>query len=196
MACIHSGRMTNVERRPFQAGLAALRAVNGGLMAAHGLQKLKGWFGGDGLDATAAGFEHLGLRPGRRHAVLAGVTETASGALMLLGAFTPIASAATTGLMTVAIRTVHGPNGPWAAKGGYEYNLTLIAAAFALADAGPGALAVDGTILKRRTGLGWAVAQLAIGVGSALAVLAIAERTAGQPAGDTSPTGAETATDG
>lgn len=158
-----------------QAGLALLRVVNGGVMAGHGLQKLKGWFGGGGLDATAAGFEHLGLRPGRRNAMLAGATETASGAMMLLGAFTPLASAATTGLMTVAIKKVHGPNGLWVTKGGFEYNLTLIAASFALADAGPGALALDGSLLKRRTGLGWAVAQLVVGVGTAIAVMALAD---------------------
>ncbi len=153
-----------------------MRVVNGALMAGHGLQKLKGWFGGGGLDATAAGFEHLGLTPARRHAVLAGVTETAAGAMMLVGAFTPAASAATTGLMTVAIKKVHGPNGPWVTKGGFEYNLTLIGAAFALADLGPGALALDGSLLKRRTGLGWATAQLVVGVGAALAVMAVADR--------------------
>ncbi len=185
--------MMRDERRTMQTGLAILRAVNGGLMAGHGLQKLKGWFGGGGLDATAAGFEHLGLRPGRRNAALAGATELASGTMMLLGAFTPVASAATTGLMTVAIRKVHGPNGLWVTKGGFEYNLTLIAAAFALADAGPGALAVDGTILRRRAGLGWAVGQLVLGAGAAFAVMAIAERTGD----DASPVpAAGTATDG
>lgn len=153
-----------------------LRTVNGGLLAGHGLQKLKGWFGGRGLDATAAGFEHLGLRPGRRHAVLAGITETVSGTMMVLGALTPAASAATTGLMSVAIGKVHGPNGLWVAEGGFEYNLSIITAAFALAEAGPGVLAVDGNLLERRAGLGWALAQLAIGVGAAVALMAIAGR--------------------
>lgn len=162
-------------------GLTTLRILNGVLMAGHGLQKLRGWFGGSGIDGTAAGFEHLGLRPGRRHAVLAGVTETASGAMMALGVVTPVASAATTGLMTVAIRKVHFKNGLWATKGGYEYNLTLAAAAFVLADLGAGPLAVDGRFLQKRAGLSWAIAQLVVGVVSALALLELSTHRTDPP---------------
>lgn len=42
----------------------ALRLVLGLVMAGHGAQKLFGWFGGYGLDATAGFFaEKLGLTP-------------------------------------------------------------------------------------------------------------------------------------
>jgi putative oxidoreductase len=44
-------------------GRLLLRLVVGGLFIGHGTQKLFGWFGGHGLDATAQGFERLGLRP-------------------------------------------------------------------------------------------------------------------------------------
>ncbi|HEU4842393.1 MAG TPA: DoxX family protein [Ilumatobacteraceae bacterium] len=158
-------------------GLTVLRLVTGALMLGHGLQKLGGWLGGGGLEQTATGFHHLGLRPGRHHAIAAGVTETLSGAGAVLGAVTPLTSAMTTGTMTVAVAKVHGRNGPWIAKGGYEYNATLLAVAFALAAAGPGRAALDGTLLPRRAGLGWAVGQLALGAGVAGAVMWNAART-------------------
>jgi putative oxidoreductase len=159
-------------------GLTALRVVVGALMAGHGLQKLAGWFGGGGLEQTATGFDRLGLRPGRPHAVAAGITEVLSGTGALLGAATPLASAMTTGTMTVAVSKVHGRNGPWITKGGYEYNATLIAVAFALAAAGPGRAAIDGRLLRRRAGLGWAFGQLALGAGCAAAVMWNAGRAA------------------
>jgi hypothetical protein len=54
-------------------------------LAAHGAQKLFGWFGGPGLDATGQFFEMLGFSPGRRHARMAGLAETGGGLLLALG---------------------------------------------------------------------------------------------------------------
>jgi putative oxidoreductase len=177
--------------------LTALRIATGALLTGHGLQKLVGWFDGNGLEATGTAFEqHMGLRPGRPHAVAAGVTETAGGVATMLGLWTPAAAAATTGVMTVAIGAVHGRNGPWLAKGGYEYNATLLAVAFALAAAGPGRLALDGNLTRRRSGAGWAVAQLALGAAAGVGVLAAARRRpaaepppAETPPADTPPAG-------
>ena len=157
-------------------GLTALRLTTGALMAGHGLQKLSTMFGGRGIDGTAPGFDAMGLRPGRPHAIAAGVSETFAGAASVLGVLTPAASAATTGTMTVAIAKVHGRNGPWITKGGYEYNATLIAVAFALAAACPGRLALDGVLTRRRAGIGWALAQLATGAAAAAAVMTTAAR--------------------
>ncbi len=56
-------------------GLLILRFVVGLTLAAHGAQKLLGWFGGYGLDGTGQFMETLGFYPGRRHAALAGLTE-------------------------------------------------------------------------------------------------------------------------
>jgi putative oxidoreductase len=151
-----------------------LRAVVGGLFIGHGLQKLLGKFGGHGLDGTAGFFEQLGLRPGKVHATAAGVAETGGGALLVLGAATPLAAAAITGTMTVAIHKVHLQKGPWATDGGYEYNAVLMAAVFAITAEGPGAFSLD----RRRWGTGWAIAQLVAGAGGALAMVKFSDRQA------------------
>jgi putative oxidoreductase len=134
----------------------------GPLFVGHGTQKLFGWFGGHGPEATGGFFEGLGLRPGKRHAKAAGWAETAGGALFTLGALTPLASTLVSGTMITAIRKVHLQNGPWVTANGYEYNLTLIAAVAAITETGPGRPSVDealfGSGLK---GKGWAVASLA-----------------------------------
>ncbi len=57
------------------AALLAGRLVLGGYLAVHGAQKLFGAFDGHGLDATAAGFQRLGLTPSREMATLAGAGE-------------------------------------------------------------------------------------------------------------------------
>jgi putative oxidoreductase len=156
----------------------ALRVTMGGVMAGHGLQKLAGKFGGPGLDATAAGFEQIGFHPGLPYARAAAVTETVGGGLIALGALTPVGASMVTGTMGVAIMKVHGPNGLWVTKGGYEYNLMLIAASFALTEVGPGHIALDGIIFKKRHGVFWAVLELAAGLGGAAIVAQLASRGA------------------
>jgi putative oxidoreductase len=151
-------------------GMALLRAVVGALFVGHGLQKLKGWFGGRGLEATAEGFEAIGLRPGKVHALAAGVSETAGGVMLAGGLLTPLGASMLSGTMAVAIDTVHAKNGPWVAKGGYEYNLVLMASLFAIAAAGPGAWSLDGRLGIERSGAGLALAQLAAGLAAGAAV--------------------------
>ena len=114
-------------------GRTTLRLVIGPLFVGHGTQKLFGWFGGHGLDGTGGFFEgKLGLKPGKRHATAAGASEAVGGALLTLGALTPVAAGLITGTMITAIRKVHAPKGPWVTDGGYEYNAVLIAAMLAL----------------------------------------------------------------
>ena len=136
---------------------AVLRVVVGVLFMGHGLQKLAGWFGGGGLGGTGRFFDKLGLRPGKAEAAAAGVSETAGGALLALGLLTPVGAAMVTGVMAVAIAKVHAPNGPWVADNGYEYNLVLMSAAFAIAAAGPGEWSLDEQ-------LGIAVSGAAVGL--------------------------------
>jgi putative oxidoreductase len=162
-------------------GRLKLRLTVGGFFIGHGTQKLFGWFGGGGLDQTAASFEKLGLRPGRRNAIAAGMAEAGGGALLAAGLATPLAGSALIATMLTAIRTVHGKNGPWLSNGGYEYNVVLIAAVFALVEAGPGCLSLDAARGRERSGPGYAIAALGAGVLGALgAHLAAASQPASQ----------------
>jgi putative oxidoreductase len=144
--------------------LFALRIVVGLLFVGHGAQKLFGIFGGAGIDATAATFERIGLRPGRLHATAAGAAELGGGLLLALGLLTPLAAATITAVMSTAIITVHARNGLWNTEKGFEYNLVLIAAAFALVGAGPGAWSLDNALGLDLSGTEWALAALAAGL--------------------------------
>jgi putative oxidoreductase len=148
-------------------GLTVLRAVIGFLFVGHGTQKLFGWFGGHGPDATGQFFESLGLRPGRRHATAAGAAEAGGGALIALGFLTPAAAASIIGTMFVAIRAVHLEKGPWLSEGGYEYNLVIIAIMLALADVGPGDVSLDRAFGTEISGPLVALLALLGGIGTA-----------------------------
>jgi putative oxidoreductase len=154
------------------------RITIGLLFAGHGTQKLFGWFGGDGPEGTGTFFESIGLRPGRRYALTAGIAETAGGALFAAGAATPAAAAAVSGSMITAIKTVHLEKGIWISGGGYEYNLVLLAAVFGLTENGPGQWSIDGALGKKRWGTGWALAALAAGAAGSAAALASTESEA------------------
>ncbi|WP_189788361.1 DoxX family membrane protein [Streptomyces capitiformicae] len=132
--------MTSFDRRDL--GLLLLRLGAGGVLAAHGTQKLFGWFGGGGIEGTGAFMESVGYSPGRASATAAGLAETGGGTLLALGLATPGAGAAAAGAMAGAA-AVHTPNGFFNASGGYEYAATLGLAAAGLAIAGPGRLSLD-----------------------------------------------------
>ena len=145
-------------------GLTAFRAAVGATLFAHGAQKLFGWFGGSGLDGTAKSFDAIGLKPGKRTALVAGASEAGGGALLAAGLLTPLGSAAAIGVMSQAISTVHWKKGFFVTEGGFEYNLTLIGAAVALAETGPGPLSLDRLLGTERSGTRWALAALAAGL--------------------------------
>jgi putative oxidoreductase len=159
-------------------GRLFLRLAVGGLFIGHGTQKLFGWFGGHGLDGTGQFFEGIGIRPGRESALAAGLAEAGGGAALVAGIATPAAAAALIGTMLTAIRTVHLKNGPWVSNGGYEYNLVLIAAVLALAEVGPGPLALGGD----RHGPGWALAAAVAGAAGAAGIQAAAQAAGGDDA--------------
>jgi putative oxidoreductase len=158
------------------------RITIGLLFVGHGTQKLFGWFGGSGPEGTGRFFEQVGLRPGRRSALAAGAAEAGGGLLFGLGAATPLAAAAVSGSMITAIKTVHWEKGIWTSAGGYEYNLVLLAAVFGLTENGPGAWSVDAALGRGRWGTGWAFAALGAGALGSAAVLASAQREAGDEA--------------
>lgn len=142
-------------------GTLLIRAVVGPLFVGHGTQKLYGWFGGPGLEGTGGFFESLGLRPGRRHATVAGIAEAGGGALLTLGLLTPLATTAITATMLTAIRKVHAPNGPWVANNGFEYNAVLIAVMAGLAEHGPGPVSLDAQLAPHLHGPAFALGGLA-----------------------------------
>ncbi len=128
------------------SGLAypLIRLFTGLLLMPHGAQKLFGWFGGRGLEATAQGFaEGLGLEPGMFFAVLVGGTEFFGGLCIAIGLFTRVVAAGVVILMTVAILVVHLDNGFFARAGGYEFALLWGIVALAIFLRGGGELSLD-----------------------------------------------------
>ena len=123
-------------------GLLIARLVFGLLFAAHGCQKLFGWFGGPGMSGTAAFLEGLGFRPGRLFAVANAVAECAGGVLLALGLFEPLATALVVSVMIVAIATVHWGNG-LLSPNGVELPLLYLTVALSLALTRHGAHSLD-----------------------------------------------------
>src|SRR5437660_4196543 len=95
-------------------GLLILRLVLGLTLAAHGSQKLFGWFDGGGPQGTASFFRGLGFRSPYAMALLAGAAELGGGLAVALGFLTPFAALALIVVMLNAIATVHWRNGFWA----------------------------------------------------------------------------------
>ncbi|MFF8639718.1 DoxX family protein [Streptomyces sp. NPDC015345] len=156
-------------------GLLLLRAGTGGVLAAHGSQKLFGWFGGGGLEGTGAFMESIGYAPGKRNALTAGLAEAGGGTLLALGLATPAAGSAAAGAMAGAA-AVHAPQGFFSQGGGYEYPAFLGMVCAALAVTGPGRYSVDhalGHCLNRGWMVPAALAGTAVGV---LATLAARKR--------------------
>jgi putative oxidoreductase len=170
-------------------GLLVIRAAVGLLLVGHGSQKLFGWFGGHGPEGTGASFESMGLRPGRRMATLAGVAEIAGGALLAAGLLTPLGAALLSAVMLTAIWTVHRTNGLWITEGGFEYNLVMMAAAFAVTATGPGDWSLDHVLGLDLAGAGWALAALAVGALGAIAAIALARSSTQRPVHGPQPAG-------
>lgn len=134
------------ELAALSSGLLVARLVLGLYMAAHGAQKLFGWFGGHGLDGTSAFFEQIGFRPGRLFAITASVTEIVSGLLVAAGLLGPVGPALMISVLIVAVVTVHWQHGLFIASNGIEFATIFAATAFALALTGPGTFSLDAAL--------------------------------------------------
>lgn len=121
----------------------ALRVPVGIIFAAHGAQKLFGWFGGYGLEGTGAWMDSIGLSPGVLMAFLAGAAEFFGGLALILGLLTRPAAAALAFAMLVAIFSVHFENGLFMSNNGYEFGLALLAASVSLLFSGAGKISLD-----------------------------------------------------
>jgi putative oxidoreductase len=159
-------------------GLFLLRITVGLTLAAHGTQKLFGWFGGPGLDAVGHFLETLGFHSGRRHALMAGLVETAGGLFLALGFLTPAAAAAIFAVMLVAGVSVHLKQGFFIMNGGCEYALLMGVTGLAFAFTGPGSLSLDSLLGYSVSGTYWGAA--AFGVGLVAGVIQLARRHAQQ----------------
>jgi len=152
-------------------GLLLIRVVLGSIVAAHGAQKLFGWFGGHGIRGTAGWLESMQLRPARVFATVNGLAEFGGGALIAFGLLTPLGAAAVAGVMFVAVALVHWRNGFFNSDGGYEFNLLIAATAIALAVTGPGRFSLDHIVGWDIAGPEWGVAAIGVAAGAAGTVL-------------------------
>jgi putative oxidoreductase len=152
--------------------LLLIRLAVGVTVAAHGAQKLFGWFAGHGLRGTAGFLESLGFRPGKPYAWLLGGTEFGAGLALAAGFLTPLAAAGVAGVMLAAIAVVHWDKGFFSMDGGYEFPLVLAIGACAMAFSGPGSWSVDHALDCSLAGDGWGVAAAALAVVACAAVTA------------------------
>src|SRR5690554_3249907 len=120
-----------------------LRLGAGVIFAAHGAQKLFGWFGGHGLEGTAAWMASIGLEPGVLMAALAGSAEFFGGLALIIGLLVRPAAVVLALTMLVAIFTVHIGNGLFMANNGYEFGLALLVISIGLAIRGAGSASID-----------------------------------------------------
>ena len=138
----HTNRLDQARGVGTDAGLLAARSMLGVVGIFHGTQKLFGWFGGGGIEGTAAAFEHLGIPLPTLSVYAAGAAETFGGLALIVGLATRF-SALTFGFtMLVAAFSAH-----WGAfdarNGGMEYPLTLAVFALALVGLGAGRWSLD-----------------------------------------------------
>ena len=156
-------------------GLLIARLALGLAMAAHGTQKLFGWFGGYGPQGTGGYLESQGYRPGVLFAWALGLGEVGSGLLTALGLLGPVGPALMISIMLVAAVVGHAGKGFFATGGGSEVPLTYAAGALALAFAGPGGLSLDALVGLERL---WTptAAWVAIVAGAVLAAGNLAVR--------------------
>ena len=155
-------------------GLFLIRVVFGLIFAAHGAQKLFGWFGGYGLAGTGGFLESLGFRPGKSFATAAALAEFGGGLLLAFGFLGPVGPALLLSVMFVAGMTVHRKNAFFVATNGLEHPLLMATAAIGIALTGPGRFSLDAALGNYRLltpAATWGI--LAIGLVGGIANLAL-----------------------
>ncbi len=127
-------------------GILILRLVIGLTVAAHGAQKLFGWFGGPGMKGWTGAMNQMRIRPATPWAWMSALAELGGGLGLALGLLTPLPSLAIAGSMLVAVALVHWPHGFFVSKGGYEFNLAILGGVAAVALTGAGAYSLDAAL--------------------------------------------------
>jgi putative oxidoreductase len=159
-------------------GLLLLRLAVGSIMAAHGAQKLFGWWGGPGIQGTAGMCSNLAYRAPLFMACGLALSEFGGGLALATGFLTPLGALAVTVVMINAVYLIHWPKGFFSGNGGYEFNLLIASAAVALAATGPGRFAIDRAIGwdDNISGLWWGLGVLAAAVAVAFTTLTVGRR--------------------
>jgi putative oxidoreductase len=163
--------------------LLILRVSVGLTFAAHGAQKVFGWWGGPGYRNWQGAMAQMGFRPAGLFAAASAGIELVGGLALAAGFLTPIAGAALIAQSVVIIGQVHWQNGFFNTKGGYEFPLTLASAVTAIVLVGPGAWAIDaatGFQLDPAVRIG----LVAIGLVAGVIALAIPRIQAARPGAD------------
>ncbi len=177
-------RNSRIEMSATATGLFVLRVVIGLMVAAHGAQKLFGWWEGPGMKGWVGAMTRMRIRPAAPWAWLSALAEFGGGLMLAVGLLFPLGSFAIAAAMLVAIALVHWPNGFWNGKRGYEFNLSILGAVVALAFTGPGAYSLDAVLgihLPEPLTMIAGTVLVVIGVGTALLTRAPAPTPATDP---------------
>ena len=159
-------------------GLLLLRVAVGAILIAHGLQKAFGLWGGEGLGSFRDSLSGMGYQHAGALTYLAAGAQLASGVLLVLGLFTPLAAAAALAYLinglaaNVAAQHDAGYIGFFLPNGS-EYHILLAVALVAIILVGPGRYGFDaGRGWARRPFLGsFAALLLGVGVGVGVWIL-------------------------
>jgi putative oxidoreductase len=144
-------------------------------MAAHGSQKLMGWFEGPGQKGTVGFVRGLGFRPVGLWSAAVWASEVGGGLLFAGGLLNPLGALGIAAAMLVAARAAHWGRGFFAQRGGYELPFLYLAAASAAAITGPGRYSLDSL-------LGISLPEPVTGIaGAVLVVLGVAAAFASRP---------------
>jgi putative oxidoreductase len=163
-------------------GLLIVRLVVGLTLAAHGVQKLFGWFDGGGLSKTATEFEKMGYRPGTLFATADGLAEGLGGLFLAVGLLTPLAAAAIMCAMLGAALSVHIKRGFWVTNGGYEYPMLIGGVAAGVAFTGAGIYSIDHLLGWNLSGVWWGELAILLALVASIPVEAYRRQRIASPA--------------
>lgn len=130
-----------------------LRVILGAIMIPHGAQKLFGWFGGYGLDATIGFFQQTWNIPAAL-TVLVASAEFFGGVGLVVGAFGRLAAAGIGATMVGAVMLQHWQNGffmNWTGSQGgegWEYHALALGLVLGVLMLGSGRWSVDRALSK------------------------------------------------